>query len=176
MNKKLSLKKYEIISTIFIILIGMLLHFTFKWSNNNSIVGMFSAVNESVWEHLKILFFPMFLTTIIGYFYYRNIPNYLCSKTKGLFVALGFIIIFFYTYTGIIGTHYPIVDIISFIIAIIIGEYYTYKKIKQSSNCNTLISSLVLLILAFSFIIFTFNPPHINIFKDPETNVYGIKK
>lgn len=174
MKNKISLKKFEIISTIFIIAIGALLHFTFEWSNNNPIIGTFSAVNESVWEHLKILFFPMLVTTIIGYFYYKDIPNYLCSKTKGILLSLSFIIVFFYTYTGIIGTHFAIVDIISFIVAIIIGEIYTYKKIKSNIPCNNLISIITLIILTFSFIIFTFKTPHIEIFKDPSTKTYGI--
>ena len=57
--KKISLRKFEIISTFFAIALGTLLHFTFEWSGNNPVVGIFSAVNESTWEHLKILFFPM---------------------------------------------------------------------------------------------------------------------
>ena len=64
---------FQIVSTIFIIILGTILHFTFKWSNKNPLVGSFSAVNESTWEHLKLLFFPMLITTIIGYFLYRRI-------------------------------------------------------------------------------------------------------
>ena len=65
MTKKSSILKFEIISTIFIMIAGTLLHFTFEWSNNNPIVGTFSAVNESTWEHLKLLFFPMLISSII---------------------------------------------------------------------------------------------------------------
>ena len=66
-----SVFKFQIISTIFVIIFGTLLHFTYNWSNNNSLIGAFSAVNESTWEHLKLLFFPMLITIIIGYFLYR---------------------------------------------------------------------------------------------------------
>ena len=65
MSKKSSILKFEIISTIFIMIVGTLLHFTFGWSNNNPLVGTFSAVNESTWEHLKLLFFPMLIIPII---------------------------------------------------------------------------------------------------------------
>ena len=115
--KKLSIKQYEIISTIFILIIGTLLHFTYKWSNNNTIVGIYSATNESTWEHLKLVFYPMLITTIIGNILYKyKIPNYLCIKTKGIIISILFIIISFYTYSGIIGTNYGIINILLFII------------------------------------------------------------
>ena len=76
MTKKSSILKFEIISAIFMLVVGTLLHFTFGWSNNNPLIGTFSAVNESTWEHLKLLFFPMLISTIIGYFYkWKVIPN-----------------------------------------------------------------------------------------------------
>lgn len=177
MIKNKNILKFEIYSTIFIILLGTILHFTFEWSNNNSLIGVFSAVNESVWEHLKILFFPMLVTTIIGHFYFKDeIPNYLCFKTKGILLSLSFIVIFFYTYSGILGTHYPLIDIISFVIAVIIGEIYSYKKIKANDSCNNSLALIILIIFTIAFIIFTFYPPHIGIFKDLSTNTYGIKK
>ena len=85
MPKKSFILKFEIISTIFIMIVGTLLHFTFGWSNNNPLVGTFSAVNESTWEHLKLLFFPMLISTIIGFSYKgKVIPNYLCAKVLGI--------------------------------------------------------------------------------------------
>lgn len=174
---KNKLLKFEIISTIFIAILGTLLHFTFELSNNNSIVGIFSAVNESTWEHLKLLFFPTLITILIGTTIFNNeYPNYLYTKTKGLIIGLLFIIIFFYTYTGIIGKNIAFLDISSFFVADIIIHFYTYKKIDTITNNYYLLSSLTLIILFISFIIFTFYPPHINLFKDPISNNYGIKK
>ena len=125
---------FEILSTVFILILGTILHFTFTFSNNNPIVGIFSAVNESTWKHLKLLFFPMLITIIIG-------------------------------------TNYAFLDISSFFIATILGQIYVYIKNKNNCPCN--ISFLVILLL-FSFIFFTFFPPHIGLFKDPVTNLYGI--
>lgn len=174
MNKKIPLKVFEIISTIFSIAIGSLLHFTYDWSNNNPVVGVFSAVNESTWEHLKILFVPMLITTIIGCFYYKDIPNYLCNKTKGILLALLFIVIIFYTYTGVVGTNFAIINILIFVVAIIVGEVYTYKNIQSNKPCSDLLSMIILSILTISFIMFTFKPPHLGIFKDPIDQSYGI--
>ena len=65
MNKKT--RTIQIISAIFVILLGTFFHFTFKLSGENKIVAIFSSINESVWEHLKLIFFPMLISTIIGY-------------------------------------------------------------------------------------------------------------
>lgn len=176
MQNRSKIIKFEILSTIFIFLIGTLLHFTFEWSNSNLIVGSFSAVNESTWEHLKLVFFPMFITTVIGYSIFKNeIPNYLCAKTYGTIKEMLFIIIFFYTYTGIIGTNFAILDIASFFIAILLGQYYSYKWIKEKQDCNIWVAISILIIILFSFIIFTFYTPHIGLFKDPVTGLFGIQ-
>lgn len=176
MNKKIELKLFEFISAIFIVVMGTLLHFVYEWSGKNTIVGIFGSVNESTWEHLKILFFPMLITIIIGTIYYRDISNYLCNKTKGLLISLLFIIAFFYTYSGILGTNITIIDILSFVVAIIIGEVYTYYNINHNIECPDFPSILILLVLTFSFIKFTFKPPFIGLFQDPINQSYGINK
>ena len=47
--------KTNLFRFIFISVLGVLLHFTYEWSGDNAVVGLFSAVNESTWEHLKLL-------------------------------------------------------------------------------------------------------------------------
>ena len=117
----------------------------------------------------------MLITTIIGYFYYqKDSSNYLCGKTKGIFLALIFIIVFYYTYSGILGNHIAIIDISSFMIATVIGEFYAYKNIQSNTLCNNLISVIILFIISLCFIIFTFYPPNIGIFKDPSTKNVNI--
>ena len=93
---------------------------------------------------------------------------------KGIIIGLSFIVIFFYTYTGIIGTNIAIIDILSFFIAVFISHYYSYKNI--NNNCNKYLSYTLIFLILISFIAFTYNPPKINLFKDPVTNTYGIYK
>ncbi len=125
---KNKIRNYQIFSAIFTFILGTLLHFTYKLSGENIIVASFSAINESVWEHLKLLYFPMLLTLIIGYCYIgKNAPNFLCSKTIGIITSMLFTIIFFYTYSGILGKNIAIVDISLFFVATILGEYVAYR-------------------------------------------------
>lgn len=167
--------RFQILSAIFTIILGTILHFTYKWSNKNLVVGTFSAVNESTWEHLKLLFFPMLITTIIGYFYIgKSIPNFLHSKTIGIIITMLFTVVFFYTYTGILGTNYAVLNILTFIFSAILGEYVAYKLMFSVFESNNNICIAILTILFLSFIFFTFSPPKIGLFKDPITSKYGI--
>ena len=167
--------KFQIFSIILEFILGTLLHFTFEWSNNNLVVASFSAVNESTWEHLKLIYFPMLLTTIIGYLYFgKNISYFLCSKVIGILVAMCFTVTFFYTYTGILGTNLAFLNIGSFFVAILLGEYIVYKMLNSIISCNPKIAVLALLILLFLFVIFTYFPPSIGLFQDPVTNKFGI--
>jgi len=172
MRKWSSFLKFQIVSAIFVIALGTVLHFTFQWSDGNKIVGLFSAVNESTWEHLKLIFYPMIITTIVGNYIFGE--KIICAKTAGIITAMLFTVIFFYTYTGIIGTNYAFLNIATFIISVILVEYVTYRLYESNVLYNPNICTIILIILLICFIIFTFNAPKINLFKDPITGLYGI--
>ena len=57
MEKK-KIIRFQIFSVIFTWILGTILHFLYEWSGDNKIIASFSAVNESTWEHLKLVFFP----------------------------------------------------------------------------------------------------------------------
>ena len=166
MKRQHSILKFELFSIVFTLILGTLLHFTFEWSNQNLFVGSFSAVNESVWEHLKLIYFPMLITAVIGSFFFEGKQsNYLCIKTKAILLAMAFVVVFFYTYTGIIGTNFAILDIGSFVVAIILSSYFTYQKVQMSVSCNYLLAILILFILFLCFVLFTFFHHTLNYFK-----------
>ena len=154
MNKKL--KTVQIVVIILAIVFGTLLHFTYEWSGENRIVGLFSATNESVWEHLKLVFYPMLILAIVEYFVVKKeANNYIEAKSLGIFLAKAFIIVFYYTYTGIIGKTFFIIDILTFIISIILGEWVSYKLMIRKSESTTLskiLSSAIIFYFLISFI------------------------
>lgn len=177
MKNKSKIFKFTIFSIIFVFILGTLLHFTFEWSNQSALIGSFSAVNESTWEHLKLLFFPMLITTIIGYFYLsKTTPSFLCARVYAITSSILFTVVFFYTYTGIVGANISILNIATFYIATLIGEYISYKIILSDFNCDNKTSLIILFLLFICFIIFTYFPPKIGLFEDPLTGTYGIVK
>lgn len=172
-------RRFSIIAILFSSFIGTLLHFTYEWSNGNSIIAAFSPVNESVWEHLKLVFFPMLVMSIVGFVWKgKEIKNYWCIRFFSILIAISFITIFFYTYTGVIGQNYAILDIGSFLVAIVLGEYDTYKQIiKAEEKAGSMpICIIALMILTIAFITFTYWTPRINYFRDSSTGNYGICK
>ena len=52
---------WQKIGFFFTVVFGVLLHFLYEWSYNSVWIAPFSGVNESTWEHMKLLFFPMFI-------------------------------------------------------------------------------------------------------------------
>ena len=68
---------------------GTLLHFTYDWSGGSKIAAAFSAVNESTWEHMKLLFVPLFLFTVVQVaFLGRTYPNLLAVRAVAALTGL----------------------------------------------------------------------------------------
>jgi len=169
MNKKLI--KIFVIMTILVLISGALLHFTYEWSGNNPLVGTFSNVNESTWEHLKLTFFPMVLFGFISYFFIKDFSNnFIEGLTIGILVSLIFIVVFFYGYQAIIRKNIDFLNILDFIIAVIVGEFAFYKVVSiEDSSCviTRLLCLAVLIFLFICFVVFTYFPPEYRIFISP---------
>lgn len=162
---------YEFVFCILSIILGSFLHFSYKISNENILVSLVSATNESVFEHLKLLFFPILFFSIIEYFIFGiNIPNFIPIKSISLLLGMFIIIAGFYTYSGIIGRNYLIADISLFIISICISYFFSYNMFQTtyfSSYSDNVYSIILVILLTISFFAFTFSPPKIGLFKDP---------
>lgn len=176
-KRHVNLKIYTILGILFTIASGTLLHFVFGWSNHNRIVGFFSPINESTWEHIKMLAFPMLIFS--GLEYIKIGPaydNYIIAKSLGILCGMVSIVMLFYTYTGVIGDNNTIADIIVFILSVIIGyiiSCYLLSHRNFRSSIFQPIGVLIILAIIISFMWFTFFPPKIALFKDPPTQTYG---
>nr|WP_236945659.1 DUF6512 family protein [Enterocloster clostridioformis] len=77
-------------------LLGTLLHFTYRWSGRNPLIGLIAPVNESVWEHMKLLFFPMLL---FGLWSLKGETDACISVwSAGIFLCTPFLFIFGYPF------------------------------------------------------------------------------
>jgi hypothetical protein len=175
---KRSVFVYELVGMVFIILLGSMLHFTFELSGGSLLVGVFSAVNESVWEHLKLVFWPALLFMFIEYMLLRKrtISNFALAKTAGVYLAIVIIPAIFYSYTAITGESIFLMDISTFVVAVIVGQLLSYRVLAYGklSEGYDRISLVLLVLLGFAFVLFTFYPPLLIVFRDPVTGRYGI--
>ena len=165
------------LSIIIISILGTFFHFLYDISKHNKVVGLFAAVNESTWEHIKIALTPTILWSIYdGYIYGRN-PNYFTAKLSSLLILITFIPTIFYLYKYFTNKPIIIVDILIFYIAIILSQFSFYSIIKlQTLGFATNYLSCIGIFIVFGFyMVLTLLPIKSFIFKDPITNKFGFK-
>jgi hypothetical protein len=169
--------RWELGGIIFIVVLGSLLHFAFEWSGNWPPLGAIAAVNESVWEHLKLGFWPALLYAALEYGRFgKSANNFPFAKTAGIYLIPVTIVVLYYAYTAILGHGLLVVDIAIFVVAVIIGQLVSYKLLMASAlpaRVNRF-APVALVILAILFVLFTFYPPQIPLFRDSVTGGYGI--
>lgn len=163
------LKHYTIIGIIFVIIAGTLAHFLYDWTGNNPIVGLFTPINESIWEHMKLLFFPMLIYSLIMILKFHR--KYSCITSAlcfGILVGAFLIPLFYYTYTFILNKNVFILDIGTFIASIVIAFWLSYRLTLSCrlESYTSLLCIMVCLLFA-CFLAFTYRPPNITIFQDP---------
>ena len=154
------------------------MHFTYGWSGEHVAVAAISAVNESTWEHMKILFFPFFFFSVaqvclMG----RNYPNFLAVRALSVLTGVGLIPVLYYTYTGVLGYHVPWADILIFYLAAL-GAFALDMALLRSGRFTEpwqqILGLVVLWALAFAFVFCTFRPPHLALWQDPVTGTFGL--
>lgn len=171
-------KKLFIIGAVFVIIVGTLWHFIYEWSGNNLYVGLIAPVNESVWEHMKLVFFPMLIFGAVEYYYLRKTAkNFFFSLFIKQIFAIIFIIAVFYIYNIYTQESILAIDISSFVIAVIFAEFIFYKLIVKKVGIKyEQVAKLLIIILFVFFLYATVSPPHNSLFEDPISGGYGIEK
>ena len=155
---------------------GTVLHFLYDWLGEAIWIAPFSGVNESTWEHMKLIFWPMLIYSIVQSFFFRDRDNFWCVKLRGILLAIILIPVIFYTYNGVVGKSPDWLNIAIFFISAAIAYIYEARlfnseKLRCKSK-NWAIATLC--VVAILFIVFTFITPEISIFKDPLTGTYGV--
>lgn len=164
MNECQKLKKWEFCGFIITMPFAFLLHYLYELTNYNPIVALFAPINESTWEHTKLLFTPFFIFAIIEYFVLKPNPKrFFIAKTIGLFFIDFGLLAFFYTYSGILGTNILAVDIFSAFLIMALAFFISYKFYCSNLNLEKyfylfVVIFAVLLIMFFGFTIFAKNP------------------
>ncbi len=174
MKRKIGL--WQFIGFAAVSLLGTLLHFLYDWTGSR-FAALFSGVNESTWEHMKLLFFPMFLFAVIAYFFVgTENESYWCIKLCGTVLGLLMIPVIFYTLRGSFGTTPDWINILIFFISAAVGFVYETRRFYENrSVCRRPIwAFLGFCSIAVLFFIFTFMPPEIPLFRDPLDGSFGI--
>lgn len=155
---------------------GTILHFLYEWLGEAPWVAPFSGVNESTWEHMKLLFWPMLIFAAVQSLFFRDRKDFWCIKLRGILLGITLIPMIFYTYNGVVGKSPDWLNIAIFFITAAIAYIYETRLLKsENTHCRSPKLALATLgIIVLFFVVFTFLTPEIGIFKDPLTGTYGI--
>ena len=155
---------------------GTILHFLYDWTSGSILVSPFSGVNESTWEHMKLLFWPMFLFALVQRLFFRDQENYWCVKLAQVLLGLILIPVLFYTYNGVFGKSPDWINIAIFYITallVFLFEWLAFKK--DWLQCkHPWRAFATICLIGVLFVVFTFATPQIPLFQDPPTGTYGV--
>lgn len=169
------LKRYTITGIFFVLITGSLAHFLYDWSGMNHFVGFFAPVSESVWEHMKLLFFPMLLYAVFMILKFRKkYPCITAAFCLGISVGTVLIPLFYYAYTSVLGKNLFLLDISTFILSTLAAFWLSYRlTLSCKLKSCTFLPCIFLCILFVCFLIFTYHPPDAVLFQDPTVSKTG---
>ena len=155
---------------------GTILHFLYDWTNGSILVAPFSGVNESTWEHMKLLFWPLFFFALVQRLFFRGQENYWCVKLAEILLGLVLIPVLFYTYNGVFGKSPDWLNIAIFYISALLAFLFEWWAFKRDwLPCKRpLLAFSVICLIGVLFVVFTFATPQISLFQDPLTGTYGV--
>ena len=193
-QKLTRLKIFTAVSFILTAALGTACHFAFDFFGQSRLIAPFVPVNESTWEHLKLLFFPFLLLLVIGCFAgiaggnapisNRSLKKKCFYPATGTVAAFGelcgmaAVVVLFYGINGILGFNLDWVNIAIYFMLFytptipftgmrVFHIYNTFSYHKPHRPVPLILPVFVLVFVTFLFMLFTFYPPHIGLFSDP---------
>lgn len=174
----MNIKKWHIAGALFTLALGTLNHFFYDWSGGNPLIAPFSPINESTWEHLKLLTTPVLLFSAIEYFAYGKLyPGFIPARVFSLLCGMAAIVILFYGYTAFAGRDFLWADIAVFFAAVLLCWLLSYRFVQNERFASfpaELTARVLLAAILVAFLLFTVRPPHSFLFQDPITGQYGL--
>lgn len=177
LKREIGWRQLDLLATIPIFLVGSALHFAYGWLGQWPPAALFAAVNESVWEHLKIAFWPALFWASVQLCLGRPRENgYWAARGFGLMTISLAIVAIFYGYTAILGNHLLLLDIATFAISILCGQAVSIvalPAVRRRPQVRILgLAALLVQVGAFST--FSYAPPHLVLFEDARNGLYGL--
>ncbi len=173
-------QSFMIKSVLLLFIAGSLFHFLYDISGQNSLVGLFTPVNESVWEHMKMVLLPTIL--LWSLYYLINGKKQHIDKNRwftgalvALLVSLLTIPMLYYFYTQAFGVELLWVDIGILFVANLLGQLLGVHVYRYAKGLPWGISVGILVTIVLLFMVFTVSPPHLPIFMDESTGLYGME-
>ncbi len=177
MKFNLNLKKMIFINAILTFILCFLTHFLYTWIPN-PIFSIFFPVNESIWEHMKMIYTTILIYGIIEVFIMKkfNIKfnNLLISIFIKAVICIPIDLLIYLPILKIFAEHMIVTFIILFI-AILISNIIGYFILKSNEiKYEKTISIIGIILVYIIMIILTYKPLKYDLFYDRTEQKYGI--
>lgn len=158
---------------------GTLLHFFYDFTGGSTLAALFAPVNESVWEHAKMIVWPVTLwwwlyACFSGKQYVADTEKWAAGSLFALITALILMPLIYYFYTEAFGTELLWVDILILFLCFLSGQLAGLHTYRYGNGIYPLLVLIVFAAVILIFAWFTFFPPRIPWFQDPVSGSYGI--
>ena len=172
----MDLKKIKIVSIFGMFILYFLTHFLYNFFPN-TLFSIFFPVNESIWEHMKMMTSSILIWSILEYFLYKkfrvNHNNFILSLFLEVCLSIIIFLIIYlpiYHFTGSIF----ILNLIVLFISLYFVNIISYYILALRDLHKELLGIVGIILLYIIFGILTYNPPFNYIFFDKMENKYGI--
>ncbi len=173
-----SLRRWETAGFLTVCAAGTLLQFLYGWTGENLLVAAFASVNESTWEHMKLLYLPYFVFTMVEFTVFAEpYRNFFAAKAAAGLAGLLLIPAVYYTVGGMFGEPPSWANAAIFYVSAAAMYFIGWRLLNGFAlrgGVWQLAGFALLWTLAFLFVYFTYRTPCLPLFRDPATLQYGI--
>jgi len=164
---------YHSMGCFLILIVAGPLHFAYEWSGENFLVSLVAPVNESIWEHLKLVYWPTLLWWNIGYVIFRNRKKlsgirWFQSMALSIILSMLIIVLWYYSWSGASGIEATWVNFSS-MIGVFVGQLLAIHVYRVAKPRWIYFVSGVLMVMSLAFMsgYLTYYPPSLPIFVSP---------
>ena len=162
------LKRFCVVGFFVTTVLGILSHFVYDRTGRGFLIGLFFPVNESTWEHMKLLFFPMFVYALFaGKRIEEQYPCIYNAMFTGILVGLLAIPTIFYTYSGVLGFTVDWLNIVLYVISVLAAYYVVYRVAESCKAKDSKVLRYIMYALLVAFMVFSVYPPELGLFVSP---------
>lgn len=179
MAKTIKPETYILIGIPVLFLVGGLFHFLFLMSGEMFAVGLVTPVNESVFEHTKMIVLPVLLWWSLFYLFRKDVlsaDTWFTAALLSLFTGIIGIPMMYYFYTEAFGVESLVVDVLILFVSVGIGQLLGLHYYHNGKGIDYRLALALMVTVIVLYAVLTVVPPKLPLFQDPIDGSYGICK
>ena len=167
MLKRIKPETYTLIGILVLFVVGSLFHFLYSLTGECFIIGLFVPINESIFEHTKMVVLPIFIWWFIFYLFRKKdlfVNAWFTSALIAMISAIIVIPMLFYFYSQAFGIESLVIDILILLISLAIGQILGLHYYRHGKGIEYHFAIVLMIVIIILFAFFTINPPAFPIF------------